>query len=335
MNDLYFIPKCVKPMFERRPDGTPIRMLSYSLSAIPGNPYVSPYPSQVYKGTDYFKALKRISEHEASMIQQFLMDRGSEYQKLCYDPSYREPFEVAVQQWPKAPKINAVYFLTHGIRLVINDKMSEWTDIQVQEGDKIFKSYLYSILQLIFDKPYTLIQDVLHGQFLTFQFIRKIIFNNRATIIIWDDGSKTVSKCLPTDIYNEETGVLLCILKKFYRPSHLNKMFKNALDLRIYQNKLKKENQNPICPYCKERTMVLHHTFHALTMPNEIFYECNKCCSSSVKQTTQKAREEVFYECSKCHSRSPVKQTEREAKEAAMKQTCIGTLNMHIKTSIE
>lgn len=301
MDDLYFIPKCIKPKFERQPDGTPVRMFGYSYSPAPG---ASSYPSMVHTGTDYFKALKRISKLEAEKIQEFLMRKDDEESKTYYDPITRQwlpvgcdSFEIAVQQWPKAPKIDAVYFLTHGIRiqLINNDKVSECTDIQVQEEDKIFKSYLYSILQLIFDKPYTLIQDALHGQFLMFQFIRKIIFSDCATIIIWDDGSKTVSKCLPSDTYDAETGVLLCILKKFYKPSHLNKMFKRAMALKYESEQIKKENQSPICPYCKTHTMMLRYKFRTCALPSE-----------------------VFYECSKCHSRSPKKLTALDAEKAAM-----------------
>lgn len=44
--------------------------------------------------------------------------------------------------------------------------------------------------------------------------IKKVIFNGPATIILWDDGTKTVVKCKEGDPYSKEAGFALCLLKK-------------------------------------------------------------------------------------------------------------------------
>lgn len=44
--------------------------------------------------------------------------------------------------------------------------------------------------------------------------IKNVIFNDPATIVLWEDGTKTVVKCQDGDIYNEEMGLALCITKK-------------------------------------------------------------------------------------------------------------------------
>lgn len=44
---------------------------------------------------------------------------------------------------------------------------------------------------------------------------KKIIFNDPATIILWNDGSKTVVKCGPDDKYDPEKGYVMCLLKRF------------------------------------------------------------------------------------------------------------------------
>lgn len=44
--------------------------------------------------------------------------------------------------------------------------------------------------------------------------IQKVIFNNPATIILWTDGTKTVVKCQPGDIYDKEKGFAMAYLKK-------------------------------------------------------------------------------------------------------------------------
>lgn len=44
--------------------------------------------------------------------------------------------------------------------------------------------------------------------------VKRVIFNDPATIILWEDGSKTVVKCQSGDTYNRETGFALAYLKK-------------------------------------------------------------------------------------------------------------------------
>ena len=46
--------------------------------------------------------------------------------------------------------------------------------------------------------------------------IKKVIFNDPATIVIWADGTKTIVKCDRYDIYNKTTGLLLCLVKKMF-----------------------------------------------------------------------------------------------------------------------
>lgn len=43
--------------------------------------------------------------------------------------------------------------------------------------------------------------------------IKKVIFNPPATIVLWEDGKKTVVKCNPEDKYDKLVGLLLCIAK--------------------------------------------------------------------------------------------------------------------------
>ena len=47
-----------------------------------------------------------------------------------------------------------------------------------------------------------------------FDAVERVIFNDPATIVFWDDGSKTTVKCMKGDIYSPETGLAMCICKK-------------------------------------------------------------------------------------------------------------------------
>lgn len=44
--------------------------------------------------------------------------------------------------------------------------------------------------------------------------IKKVIFNDPATIVLWDDGTKTVVKCSLDDTYSKWAGLAFCVCKK-------------------------------------------------------------------------------------------------------------------------
>ena len=43
---------------------------------------------------------------------------------------------------------------------------------------------------------------------------KKVIYHDPATIVLWEDGTKTVVKCDPKDTYDPEKGLALCFMKK-------------------------------------------------------------------------------------------------------------------------
>lgn len=45
-------------------------------------------------------------------------------------------------------------------------------------------------------------------------YLTKVIFNKPATIAFWSDGTKTVSKCSPSDAYSKDVGMMVCYMKK-------------------------------------------------------------------------------------------------------------------------
>ena len=66
--------------------------------------------------------------------------------------------------------------------------------------------------------------------------IRKVIFNDPATIVLWSDGTKTVVKCGPEDSFDMEKGLAMAIVKKMAgNDNSFHKVFKQ------YTKKKKKE----------------------------------------------------------------------------------------------
>ena len=56
--------------------------------------------------------------------------------------------------------------------------------------------------------------------------IRKVIFNNPATIVLWSDGTKTVVKCDERDEFDPEKGLAMAICKKHFGGGFYNDIFK-------------------------------------------------------------------------------------------------------------
>lgn len=67
-----------------------------------------------------------------------------------------------------------------------------------------------------------------------FDPIKKVIFNDPATIVLWNDGTKTVVKCQEGDTYSEELGLAMAISKKFFgNKSKYNEIFKKYIEEEI------------------------------------------------------------------------------------------------------
>ena len=58
--------------------------------------------------------------------------------------------------------------------------------------------------------------------------IKNVIFNDPATIVFWEDGTKTVVKCQDCDEFDPEKGLAMAVAKKAYgnKGSYCNKMKK-------------------------------------------------------------------------------------------------------------
>jgi hypothetical protein len=57
--------------------------------------------------------------------------------------------------------------------------------------------------------------------------IKKVIFHDPATIVLWEDGTKTVVKCQEGDTYSKEIGLAMCMLKKYMgNKGNFNEVFK-------------------------------------------------------------------------------------------------------------
>lgn len=52
-------------------------------------------------------------------------------------------------------------------------------------------------------------------------YMREVIYNNPATVVMWSDGTKTVCKVKGNDVYSNEAGLAICVLKKMLGTSYV------------------------------------------------------------------------------------------------------------------
>lgn len=108
--------------------------------------------------------------------------------------------------------------------------------------------------------------------------IKKVIFNKPATIVLWEDGTKTVVKCSNEDAWDPEKGLAMCIIKKICgNDNSYHKIFKEWIPDNQY--KFSKEAlhllaNNFVMPLKKSATWIDTDEF------DEDFgyvYECSNC----------------------------------------------------------
>lgn len=58
--------------------------------------------------------------------------------------------------------------------------------------------------------------------------VKKIIIAGKKTIVLFDDGTKTISTCLGKDKYSLEAGISICMLKKVFGNNAVGKFFKDV-----------------------------------------------------------------------------------------------------------
>lgn len=69
---------------------------------------------------------------------------------------------------------------------------------------------------------------------------KKVIFSGPATTILWKDGTKTTVKCQGDDVFNSETGIALCYLKKMLgNKGNYNNIFREAM--KVAESRVKSE----------------------------------------------------------------------------------------------
>ena len=84
------------------------------------------------------------------------------------------------------------------------------------DSDSIDEPLLFEI-KLVYKKPilhHIYVNNPLNFLSNNIPEVKKVIFNDPATIVYWKDGTKTVVKCQKGDVFDSEKGFAMAFLKK-------------------------------------------------------------------------------------------------------------------------
>ena len=93
--------------------------------------------------------------------------------------------------------------------------------------------------------------------------ITKVIFNNPATIVFWRDGTKTVVKCNPGDVFDPEKGLAMACTKKLFG--------NNGFYYDIFRKWLPEEEEESLYPKFPDSVVDAIRFSVASTVANSIF----------------------------------------------------------------
>ena len=121
----------------------------------------------------------------------------------------------------------------------------EFSHCRKELEKEIKKSYMnnHAIFEDLLGNPYK--PTVSLGNYFSFvPKIKKVIVNDPATVIIWEDGEKTVVKCGEHDTFDAEKGIAMAYIKRVMfanKTTQMNKWFKQYTDAEEEKSEVAKQ----------------------------------------------------------------------------------------------
>lgn len=114
-------------------------------------------------------------------------------------------------------KMNDIYNLRNKNIMFIPDRYTEPIYLKIKEVSCIGSTIGDSITKIICRKTDDIMPEM--------TTIKRIIFNPPYTVVYWSDNTKTVCKVRDNEAFSKETGLAMCIAKKYCNNSRI--AFKN------------------------------------------------------------------------------------------------------------
>lgn len=124
---------------------------------------------------------------------------------IVYDS---EKYMVESSEWNSLNN-ETTYVVRNALGTIFYKKESEIMEVPAIPADRY--RYDWQLQQRLMRN---MLNSVYGAQNSKLMGIKKVIFNAPATIVLWNDGTKTVVKCSEDDIFDPEKGLAFCFLKK-------------------------------------------------------------------------------------------------------------------------
>ena len=122
--------------------------------------------------------------------------------------------------------------------------------------------------------------------------IKNVIFNDPATIVFWEDGTKTVVKCQDGDEFDPEKGLAMAIAKKAYgnKGNYCNKMKKwLPKEEQVDTNPILRGISEPkVFPVTIDRSEFLASFKKGVSDALDIIFKGTKCMSNDNNVSSKK-----------------------------------------------
>lgn len=122
--------------------------------------------------------------------------------------------------------------------------------------------------------------------------IKNVIFNDPATIVFWEDGTKTVVKCRDGDEFDPEKGLAMAIAKKAYgnKGNYCNKMKKwLPKEEQVDTNPILRGISEPkVFPVTIDRSEFLASFKKGVSDALDIIFKGTKCMSNDNNVSSKK-----------------------------------------------
>lgn len=122
--------------------------------------------------------------------------------------------------------------------------------------------------------------------------VKNCYFSDDRTIVLWDDGTKTVVQCQPGDQFDPEKGIFAAIAKRAYgNTGKFNDVMRTANDMGEY-NFIKEMAKNP-----DAMTKLIEDLFYGLANSDEEDDEddvCDKSLPSAQPEQLTDAEQRIF-----------------------------------------
>ena len=69
--------------------------------------------------------------------------------------------------------------------------------------------------------------------------VKKVILNGDVTVVLWNDGTKTIVRRDKNDVYDPEKAILACMAKKLYENTGIfNEVIEDTMEKRSFSDKV-------------------------------------------------------------------------------------------------